>query len=324
MTRPIFLAIAGVGNNIAALVQGVDWYRVHTNDVTGLAAPVIGGHGVGDIAFACAYDVDPEKVLRPLREAIFAGANNHPRLADAAENAADDNPTVQRGIDDDAGDRDIDLVAEQLKRTGSNVLLLSLPAGHERACRNYAAAALRAGAAVVNCSPDKLARDPKTLARFADAGLPLLGDDLASQFGSSLLHRALLDLASIRGLTVEGSYQVNIGGNEDFRNLRQNPQAKLESKLNVLRAASGPASLTVIPSGGHIPQLGDHKIAYIRLDASGWAGAHIAIDVKLEVLDSSNAAGVIIDLVRLAATAPRPVTTGFVEGARHLLKSPPT
>jgi myo-inositol-1-phosphate synthase len=162
------------------------------------------------------------------------------------------------------------------------------------------------------------------LAAFAEKNLALVGDDLASQFGASVIHRALLALLIDRGLDLVSSYQINIGGNEDFRNLREHGASKLRSKINALNLPKTAVNrVEVIPSGGYLAQLKDNKISMMNIEGHGWGGTALSVDLRLKVQDSSNAAGVIIDLVRLAGAATRNKQGGFVEGGRSLLKSPP-
>ncbi|WP_431884778.1 inositol-3-phosphate synthase [Micromonospora wenchangensis] len=323
MGNDVRLAVAGVGNNVSALLQGIEHYR-HTFGelpLVGVTHPRLSGIGVDEIQCVAAFDIDPTKVGRSLAEAIHQGFNNFPRIVDAIGEPA----VVEHGIrDDEVRQTDVDHVVQHLRRTRSEVLLISLPTSRPAAALSYAEAALSAGVAVVNCSADPVVRVPDLLRRFSSASLPLLGDDLASQFGSSLVHRELLDLLSRRGLRVDGTYQVNLGGNEDFRNLRDSGEPKLASKLNVLSSVPGVASLSVIPSGGHVPFLGDRKVAHISIEGRGWAGSRVVVELRLDVQDSSNAAGVIIDLVRMAADGRRRGVGGFHEDAIPLLKSPPT
>jgi myo-inositol-1-phosphate synthase len=201
---------------------------------------------------------------------------------------------------------------------GAEVLLYSAPSGRPHTARAYAEVALRAGAAFVNTTSDPVARDDALRGRFERAGLPLIGDDLASQFGSSVVHRALLRLVEERGLTLVSSYQVNLGGTEDFRNLVENPNTKQRSKLN----AVGSDRVQMAPLG-YLPHLRSEKVAHLNIEAQGWGGTGISLDVHLKVHDPSGAAGVNIDLVRFAADALRNGRGGYLEEAAALLKSPP-
>jgi myo-inositol-1-phosphate synthase len=304
------VAVVGVGNNTSALVQGVAFYR-ETGSAVGIRRPVIDGLGVGDIEFVAAFARSPEKVGTDLTEAIFLPPNNFPRLGGDLPRA---NVPVTRGLVDAT---EVDRVAAAL--AGAEVLLYSAPSGRPDTARAYAEAACKAGVAFINTTADPIARDPVWLDRFERAGLPLLGDDLASQFGTSVLHHALLRLLAERGLTLVSSYQVNLGGTEDFRNLVEHPETKKRSKLNALGAAD---KVQLAPLG-YLPQLKSQKVAHLNLEAQGWGGSEVSLDVKLKVHDPSGAAGVNIDLVRIAASALRGGDGGYPAAAAALLKSPP-
>jgi myo-inositol-1-phosphate synthase len=212
---------------------------------------------------------------------------------------------------------EIERVAEALK--GAEVLLYSAPSGRPETARAYAEAALLAGVAFVNTTSDAIAREPLWLERFEAVGLPLVGDDLASQFGTSVVHHALLRLLQERGLTLVSSYQVNLGGTEDFRNLVENSNTKKQSKLNAL----GSDDKVQMAPLGYLPHLQSQKIAHLNIEAQGWGGTAVSLDVKLKVHDPSGAAGVNIDLVRMAAAALRSGRGGYLAEAAALLKSPP-
>jgi myo-inositol-1-phosphate synthase len=320
------IAVAGVGNNIAALHQGVQYYKalaaqgVPPARWPSVRHPVLRGIGVDEVEIVAAFDVDPDKIGLPVREAIFAGKNNYPRLALAE---LPEGCTVQRGLvgDDDIGA--MGAVRDALVHSGAEVLLYSLPTGLQRTAEAYAQAALEARVGLVNCTPEKLARLPSVLKSFQEARLPLIGDDLASHFGSSVLHKTLIALFEARGVTLEQSYQINVGGNEDFKNLAANPGSKKESKFNALGAGASVGKVEVIPSAGVLEQLQDHKVAYFNFTGQGWAGTVVELDVKLKVQDSSNAAGVIIDLIRIAGANRRLQMGGFDADAAAILKSPP-
>ncbi|MEV4826681.1 hypothetical protein [Micromonospora sp. NPDC049274] len=207
-----------------------------------------------------------------------------------------------------------------------------MASGRPETARAYAEAARAAGVAFINTTSDPVARDPHLLDRFEAAGLPLLGDDLASQFGTSVLHNALLRLLAERGLTLVSSYQVNLGGTEDFRNLVDNPNTKKQSKLNALSAdhavdrpaVDRPAGGRVeVAPLGYLPHLNSHKVAHLNIEAQGWGGTAVSLDVKLRVDDPAGAAGVNIDLIRIAASALRHGHGGCSAEATSLLKSPP-
>jgi myo-inositol-1-phosphate synthase len=322
------LAVAGIGNNISALLQGVYFYRELAarlgpdDGLPGIRRRYIGGLAVDDVALVAGFDVLPAKIGRDLREAVFTPPNNYPNLgADVPAQGV----KVAGGLTLEDGEvRGHAEVVAELRRSKAEVLLYSLPTGLQWAAEAYARCSLEAGVALVNCTPEIVARDPQTLAAFENAGVPLIGDDLASHLGTSVVHRTLLRLLQDRGLTLASSYQLNFGGNEDFRNLLQNGGAKLQSKKNAL--AQGPAELDlieVVPSAGYIRHLKDNKVAILNVEAIGWGGTPVSLDLKLKVQDSSNAAGVIIDLIRIAAAARRQEFGGFNAAAAPLLKSPP-
>lgn len=318
VTEQVRVAVVGVGNNVSALVQGIALYRA-TGNLPGVRHPVLDGLGVGDIGFAAAFATSPEKTGLDLSKAVFLPPNNFPRLlADLPLSGV----TVRRGL---TGDRpgEVERVAADLAEAKAEVVLYAAPSGRPQTARAYAQAALTARSAFVNTTADPVARDPELLGAYEAAGLPLLGDDLASQFGTSVVHRALLGLLEERGLTLTGSYQVSLGGTEDFRNLTEHGAAKHQSKLNAL-AAQGPAAGKVeVAPPGYLPHLGSRKVAHVSVEALAWAGTPVTVDVKLTAHDPAGAAGVNVDLVRMAAAALRQGRGGFLPGAAPLLKSPP-
>ena len=319
MIKRVKVAAVGVGNNMSALVQGIALHRA-TGSLVGIRRPVLDGLGVADIDFVAAFATSPEKIGKDLAEAIFLPPNNFPRLT---SELALTGVAVRRGLIDAT---EAERVAAEL--AGAEVVLYAAPSGRPETARAYAAAALQAGAAFINTTSDAVARDRRWLDRFAAAGLPLLGDDLASQFGTSVVHHALLRLLEERGLTLISSYQVNLGGTEDFRNLVENENTKLQSKLNALAAGGSSADgssagkVQVAPLG-YLSQLKSHKVAHINIEAQAWAQTSVSLDVKLKVHDPSGAAGVTIDLIRMAANALRQRRAGYLAEAAPLLKSPP-
>jgi myo-inositol-1-phosphate synthase len=307
--KSVRVAVVGVGNNTSALVQGIAFYRENGGPV-GIRRAEIGGIGVSDVEVVAAFAISGDKVGQDLHSAIFVPPNNFPRIGGALPESG---VIVERGLVDAA---EVSRVATALN--GAEVLLYSAPSGRPDTARAYAEVALRAGVAFVNTTSDPIARDGALLERFEEAGLPLIGDDLASQFGSSVVHHALLRLVEERGLTLVSSYQVNLGGTEDFRNLVENPNTKHQSKLN----AVGSDKVQMAPLG-YLPQLKSSKVAHLNIEAQGWAGTSVSLDVRLRVHDPSGAAGVNIDLVRLSADALRNGRGGYLSEAATLLKSPP-
>ena len=315
MSERVKVAVVGVGNNVSALVQGIALHRA-TGSLVGVRRPVLDGLGVGDIDFVAAFATSPGKVGADLCAAIFLPPNNFPRLAGELPLSG---VTVGRGLTG-ADASEVERVAGDL--AGAEVVLYAAPSGRPETARAYAEAALLAGAAFINTTSDAVARDPRLLDRYVAAGLPLLGDDLASQFGTSVVHHALLRLLEERGLTLTSSYQVNLGGTEDFRNLVENKSTKHQSKLNAL-AAEGAADRVQVAPLGYLPHLKSHKVAHINLEAQAWGGTSVSVDVKLKVHDPSGAAGVDVDLIRIAASAMRQRRAGYPAEATPLLKSPP-
>lgn len=326
MTEKARVALAGIGNNVSALVQGVYYYRdlkagQPDAELPGIRCPVIDGLGVDDLEFVAGFDVAQSKVGKALSEAILAEPNNYLRLD---VELSDLGVAVEAGIFEDANaDEQIARVAGLLAGSGAEVLLYALPTGRQWAADAYADAALRAGVGFINTTSDIVARNPETLERFIETGLPLIGDDLASHFGTSVVHKTLLNLLAERGLTLVSSYQFNLGGNQDFKNLSVNDSEKRQSKLNALAADEPTLNKVHMMPFGYVPQLHDQKVAHVNVEGLGWAGAPVSIDVKLKVYDSSGAAGVTIDLIRYAVSARRSSTGGFVAYAAGLLKSPP-
>lgn len=316
------LAIAGVGNNASALVQGVEFYRGAGGvERPGIGRPLLGGIHVCDVEFVAAFDASDRKVGLPLHAAIFAPPNNYPDIGVAPSTSK---AVVSSGICNPADAAEVRHVARVLSESDAEVLLYSLPTGLPDIARAYAKAAIEAGVAFVNCTPDLVAGDPELLALAEERGVPLVGDDLQSHLGSSVVHGALLALYERRGVTLAGSYQMNVGGNADFDNLRRNGQGKERSKHNALRQkVDHTEKVKVVPSAAYLPYLGDRKVAHISVEGRGWANMPVRVEVKLEVQDSSNAAGVIIDLVRIAAAARRRRQGGFPVEATSLLKSAP-
>jgi myo-inositol-1-phosphate synthase len=242
------------------------------------------------------------------------------------QDISDFNTVIEYGIQENCAndEKTLDSIAESLIKSEADVLLYSLPTGLQWAATAYAKVACRAGVAFVNCTPEIVARSEEMMHLFNKNKIPLLGDDLASHIGASIVHKELLGLLGERGITLDSSYQLNLGGNCDFLNLRNNGSSKKQSKLNCLTQKNIDISnVEVIPSAGFISHLEDHKVAYMNIEGRGWAGTPISIDLKLKVQDSSNAAGVIIDLIRIAAAAKYKMIFGFIPAAVPLLKSPP-
>ena len=336
--RPIRVAIAGVGNCASALLQGVEHYR-HAEpdeDVPGLMHVVLGGYHVGDLEPVAAFDVDAKKVGRDLAEAIAAPPNNTVQFAEVPPAGVEvlRGPTLDgfghyyRQRCEESPAEPVD-VAEELRRSGADVLVSYLPVGSEQAARHYAEAALRAGVALVNCLPAFIASDPAWAGRFADAGVPIVGDDIKSQVGATIVHRQLARLFGDRGVRIDRTYQLNFGGNMDFANMleRDRLHSKRESKTrsvtSQLDGALGGEQVHIGPSD-HVPWLEDRKWAHIRLEGSGFGDVPLSAELKLEVWDSPNSAGVVIDAVRCARLGLDRGLGGPLEApSAYFMKSPP-
>jgi myo-inositol-1-phosphate synthase len=332
------VAIAGVGNCASSLVQGVRFYADAdpAERVPGLMHVSLGGYHVRDITFSAALDVTEAKVGRDLAEAIGAAPNNTHVFADVPPTGV----TVRRGptldgigryLQDAIRESDappVD-VAATLRRSETDVLVCYLPVGSERAARVYAEAALEAGCAFVNCIPVFIASDPDWSARFAARGLPVIGDDVKSQVGATIVHRMLTELFRERGVRVDRTYQLNFGGNTDFLNMleRERLESKKLSKTRAVTSQLGtplPARAVHVGPSDYVEWLDDRKWCYIRMEGTTFGNVPIHCELKLEVWDSPNSAGVVIDAVRLAKLALDRGVGGALTGpCAALMKSPP-
>ena len=331
------VAVVGVGNCASSLVQGVEFYRNVTEaGAPGLMHPEIGGYRVRDIAFVAAFDVARGKVGRDLARAIFAAPNNTDQFAQVPDAGV----AVQRGptldgigkyvadLVDESDQPSID-VAAVLRTSGTDVLVSYLPVGADAATRWYAEQALAAGCGFVNCIPSFIASDPEWNARFTSAGLPLIGDDIKSQVGATIVHRMLANLFRERGVRVDRTYQLNFGGNTDFQNMleRERLTSKKLSKTRAVTSQLGdvlPEADVHIGPSDHVPWLADRKWAYIRLEGTGFGGLPLNCEIKLEVWDSPNSAGVVIDAVRCAKLAlDRGIGGALIGPSSYFMKSPP-
>ncbi len=328
----IRVAIAGVGNCASSLVQGISYYRDAAPDdlVPGLMHVTLGGYHVGDLVPVAAFDVDAAKVGTDLGKAIFAGHNNTVRFAEVGELGV----TVQRGptldglgryyrdVVEESPTAPVD-VAAVLRETRADVLVAYLPVGSEQAQRHYAEACLEAKVAFVNAIPVFIASDPEWAARFRDAGVPIIGDDIKSQVGSTIVHRVLTRLFEDRGLALDRTYQLNVGGNMDFRNMLE--RDRLESKkVSKTQAVTSQIENTVLPADDVHIGPSDHKWAYIRMEGRNFGDVPLNLELKLEVWDSPNSAGVIIDAVRCAKLAlDRGVGGPLLGPSAYFMKSPP-
>ncbi len=334
----IRVAVVGVGNCASSLVQGVTYYRAANGNapIPGLMHTTLGGYGVGDIAFSAAFDVAKGKVGQDLAAAIGAAPNNTHRFAEVAETGIE----VRRGptldgigrylrdtiIESDAAPDD---VAQTLKATGTEIVVSYLPVGSEQATRWYAEQALAAGCAFVNCIPVFIASDAGWRERFRRRGVPLIGDDIKSQVGATIVHRVLTNLFRERGVRLDRTYQLNFGGNADFQNMleRERLESKKISKTGaVMSQLDNPladGNVHVGPSD-HVPWLTDRKICYIRMEGTTFGDLPLNAELKLEVWDSPNSAGVVIDAIRCARLAlDRGIGGALVGPSSYFMKTPP-
>ena len=330
----IKVAIVGVGNCASSLIQGIEHYRDHVPE--GVMQPTIGGYAVSDVEIVAAFDIDERKVGYDLANAIHAEPNCTMVFADVLPSGV----TVQRGptldgrgptleeavLESPAAPVD---VAEALRRAGAEIVVGYLPVGSEDAVRFYAGEALKAGCGYVNAVPVFIASDPVFAGAFRDAGLPLIGDDIKSQVGATIVHRVLANLLATRGYELKRTSQLNVGGNTDFMNMldRSRLKSKKISKTQAVTSVMGttlPADDVHVGPSDYVPWLKDRKWAHINLEAEGFGGAPMRIELKLEVWDSPNSAGVVIDAIRCAKVALDRGEGGVIHPASACyMKSPP-
>jgi myo-inositol-1-phosphate synthase len=331
-------AIVGVGNCASALVQGVEYYRDADRDerVPGLMHVELAGYHVGDIEFVAAFDVDAKKVGRDLAEAIAAPPNNTIVFAEVPPLGVevlrgptlDGFGTFYAEVCEESDTSPVD-VAEELRRTRADVLICYLPVGSEQAARHYAQAALDAGVAFVNCLPAFIASDPEWADRFTAAGVPIIGDDIKSQVGATITHRLLARLFEDRGVAIDRTYQLNFGGNMDFMNMLERSRLtskKISKTQSVTSQIAGgiPRENIHIGPSDHVPWLNDRKWAYIRMEGRNFGDVPLNVELKLEVWDSPNSAGVVIDAVRCAKAAlDRGMGGPLLGPSSYFMKSPP-
>ena len=336
--RALRVGIAGVGNCASSFVQGLTFYRDAQSNAppAGLMTPELGGYRIEDVEIACAFDVNAAKVGRDVSEAIKAHPNNTMEFAAPALTGVEvlRGPTLDglgKYLRDDLEESDavpVD-VAEALKRSGVEVLVSYLPVGSQRATEVYAEAALQAGCAFVNCIPVFIASDRDWRRRFEERRLPIVGDDIKSQVGATIIHRVLTDLFRQRGVRLDRTYQLNFGGNADFKNMLE--RERLESKkISKTRAVASQMDAPLDPDDIHIgpsdfvPWLSDRKWAHIRMEGTAFGGAPLNVELKLEVWDSPNSAGIVIDAVRCAKLGlDRGVGGALLGPSAWYMKSPP-
>jgi myo-inositol-1-phosphate synthase len=336
--KKVRVAIIGVGNCASSLVQGVHYYRNAQPDdfVPGLMHVNLGGYHISDIEFTAAFDIDKNKVGKDLSEAIYTEPNNTYRFADVPHL----NTKVYRGMTHDGlgkylskiitkASGQTDDIVKILKKTKTDVVVSYLPVGSETATKWYVEQILKAGVGFVNCVPVFIAREQYWQQRFKEANLPMIGDDIKSQVGATIVHRILTRLFRERGVKLERTMQLNVGGNTDFYNMleRDRLESKKISKTNAVTSQLdyeiGADNVHIGPSD-YVAWLQDRKWAYIRLEGRTFGDVPLNAELKLEVWDSPNSAGVVIDAVRLVKLALDRGLSGTLEGpSAYLMKSPP-
>ena len=343
MQKKIKVALAGIGNCASALVQGVEYYRNRdAATVEGVMCASIGGYGCSDVEFVAAFDIDRRKVGRPLEEAIFAKPNCT-RIFQSALPVS--NVVVQAGpvldgvaahmadYPEDVAFRSADLeptdVAAALSACGAEILVCYLPVGSEEAVRHYAQACLEARVAMINCVPVFLASDDVWAQKFRRAGVPIIGDDIKSQVGATIVHRALARLFADRGVGLDRTYQLNTGGNTDFLNMLEHGRlkskkiSKTESVQSQLDERLNSRDIHIGPSD-YVPWQQDNKVCFIRMEGRGFGDAPLELEMRLSVHDSPNSAGVVIDAIRCAKLALERGEAGPLEApSAYYMKSPP-
>ncbi|WET79609.1 inositol-3-phosphate synthase [Amycolatopsis sp. QT-25] len=336
--RRVRVAIVGVGNCAASLVQGVQYYRDADagTRVPGLMHVVFGEYHVRDIEFVAAFDVDAKKVSRDLSEAIFASENNTVKIADVPPLGV----TVQRGHTydglgrfyretiEESDETPVDIVAA-LREAEVDVLVSYLPVGSEEADKFYAQACIDAGVAFVNALPVFIASDPEWAEKFRAAGVPIVGDDIKSQVGATITHRVLAKLFEDRGVQLDRTMQLNVGGNMDFLNMKELERleskkiSKTQSVTSQVDRELGKGNVHIGPSD-YVQWLDDRKWAYVRLEGRAFGDVPLNLEYKLEVWDSPNSAGIIIDAVRAAKIAKdRGIGGPILSASSYFMKSPP-
>jgi myo-inositol-1-phosphate synthase len=334
----IKVAIIGVGNCASSLVQGVHYYRNVKEDesIPGLMHVNLGGYHINDIEFSAAIDIDANKVGKDLAEAIFTSPNNTYRFTDVPSLGV----RVHRGMTHDGLGKYLSQIIRKapgptddivgiLKETKTDVVVNYLPVGSEEATKWYVEQVLDAGCAFINCIPVFIAREKYWQRRFEERGLPIIGDDIKSQVGATITHRVLTRLFCDRGVKLERTYQLNFGGNTDFLNMleRERLESKKISKTNAVTSQLdyelNPGDVHVGPSD-YVPWLTDRKFCYIRMEGRTFGDVPLNLELKLEVWDSPNSAGVVIDAIRCAKLArDRGIQGTLVGPSAYFMKSPP-
>lgn len=340
MSQKIRIAIVGVGNCASSLVQGLTYYKnVTDKPVVGLMHTVLGGYHIRDIEVVAAFDVNETKVGRDVADAIFALPNNTKKFSEVPKTGVIvQNAQVLDGIGEFVRDVVKPSTAptsdpvEILKKSGAQILVSYLPVGSQKATEYWAEICLKAHIAMINCIPVFIASNPEWAKKFTDAGIPIVGDDIKSQVGATILHRTLVNLFLDRGMPIDHTYQLNVGGNTDFQNMLE--RGRLTSKkLSKTRSVTSQFKLrekTIADEDVHIgpsdfvPWLHDNKLAFIRIESRHFGDVPMNVEVRLSVEDSPNSAGVVIDAIRCCKIALDRGVAGPLEGpSASFMKSPP-
>jgi len=336
--EPINVAIVGVGNCASSLVQGVHYYKDAKEDefIPGLMHVNLGGYHISDINFVAAFDIDRNKVGKDLAEAIYTKPNNTIKFCDVPETGV----RVERGMTHDGLGKYLSQVITKapgptanivdiLKKTETDVVVNYLPVGSEEATKWYVEQVLTAGCGFINCIPVFIARESYWQNRFAERGLPVIGDDIKSQVGATITHRILTKLFRDRGVKLERTYQLNFGGNTDFLNMleRERLESKKISKTNAVTSQLdydiGHDNIHIGPSD-YVPWLADRKFCYLKMEGRTFGDVPLNLELKLEVWDSPNSAGVVIDAIRCLKLAMNRGLSGTIVGpSAYFMKSPP-
>ncbi len=334
---PIRTAVIGIGNCASSLIQTIEAFNEGNLESTGISHEIIGNYRISDIEFVAAFDIDKRKVGKDLSEAILA----EPNCTTIYHKVNSKGLLVSAGLQKDGianhmakmflpvsatEQNNLEQVIKILKNAQTDVVVSYLPVGSLEASEFYAEAALRAGCAFINCTPSLVACDEKWVNKYSEAGLPLLGDDIKSQVGSTAVHRALIEILKKKGVIISSTYQLNVGGNSDFMNMRYPDRAatKKASKNRSLETMFKHRPEIGVGPSDYVPQLKDHKVGYINIEGAGLMGMPFKLEMKIQVEDSPNSAGVVVNAIRSAKTALDRRLSGSIDDAcPWLFKSPP-
>jgi len=342
MEKKIKIAIVGVGNCACALLQGIEYYKHHPEDSVGLMHHNFGGYLPGDIEVVAAFDIDSRKVNKPLQEAVFAPPNCTKvfwkylpdyrvtvQMGEVMDGISEHMCQYPREKTFSVADCPPGNVTEALEESGAEILLNYLPVGSEKATRFYANCCLKAGVSLINCMPAFIASDPLWAKKFEKKGIPIIGDDVKSQVGATIIHRTLARLFNERGVKLERTYQLNTGGNTDFLNMLNRERliskkiSKTESVQSQLDTPLEEDNIHIGPSD-YVPWQKDNKICFIRMEGKGFGGVPLELELRLSVEDSPNSGGVTIDTIRYCKIARERGHAGvLIPMAAYAMKHPP-